>query len=215
MQFLRTLLRKIFFVKINILLNNSVTRPIINYCYNSVGWKKRRIFTKHLKKPNKNFVWKVKLLNKKFILNPIDVSSELQFKLGLEYFNISPQICIIENFINQTIDPEKIYLDIGANQGMRSFTALSTGRKTIMFEPNTYLNEINEKRCVINNFENYKIEKMCVSSEIGEQEFYFSIDHSMSSLVKEVAVKKEILEIKVVKTITLDYYFKKMNFQEI
>lgn len=215
MQSLRTFVRKIFFKFLNILFLNNLFRNFVNYIYNNVSWEKKRIITNHLINPNENIIWKIKLKNKKVIKTEIDKNDPNQFFLALAYDNISPQLCIIENQINDLLKPNQIYFDIGANQGMRSYLMLSCNRKTFMFEPNPYVNSINLKRCNLNGFSNYKLEKICLSDKEGEQEFYFSNDHSMSSLEKDAAEIRGVERIENIQTTTLDAYIEKNKLNEM
>ena len=215
MQQTRTLIRKITFLLLNILMKVSLFRKIINYIYNNLSWENKRIVTNHIYNPNQNFIWKIKLMNNRIINMNVNKIDPKQFSLALLYHNISPQLCIIENEINNLLSPNQIYFDIGANQGMRSYLMLSSNRDTYMFEPNPYLNEINLNRCELNNFKNYKIEQLCLSDRDGNQDFYFSIEHSMSSLEKDFAEIRGISKTEVVRTTTLDSYIEQNNLKEL
>ena len=211
MQKVRTLIRKIIFFNLSILFKWKITRQLMNSIYNNLSWFNKRVFTNHIKNPGLSFTWKIKLLNGVKMINFINKNDKYQFVLGLEYHNISPQICILENEINTCLSKEQMCFDIGANQGMRSYTFLSTSRKTFMFEPNPYLNELNINRCRLNKFSNYKIEPICLSNKNGSEKFYFSNDPSMSSLERDFAERRGVLKAEDVLTKTLDSYIDENN----
>ena len=162
----------------------------------------------HLKNPNQDFIWKIKLMNGRTIRMFVKKEDPRLFWMAAAYHNISPQLCMIENELNNLLSAEQVYFDIGANQGMRSYLMLDSNRRTFMFEPNPYLNNINKERCELNNFDNYKLEQLCLSDKDGIQTFYFSTEHSMSSLEKDFAEVRGISKEEQVKTTTLDSYIK-------
>jgi FkbM family methyltransferase len=84
---------------------------------------------------------------------------------------------------------------------------LAEKRKTFMFEPNPYLNNINVERCKLNGFTNYEIHPLCISDQIGEQTFYFSTEHSMSSLEEDFAIIRGISKKENIMKTTLDNFF--------
>lgn len=211
MQKLRTLIRKIVFIIINSLFKYEFFRSIINVVYNNCTWENKRKITTHLKNPDKDFVWNIKLLNGKCLKMQVEKNNKETFNLAFLYHNISPQLCILEKDIEQLLSKESIFFDIGANQGMRSYIMLVQKRKTFMFEPNNFLNDINKKRCELNKFNNYKIEPICISDSIGLEKFYFSNEHSMSSLDKRIPEIKGVSHIEEVNVNTLDLYIKENN----
>jgi len=176
-----------------------------------VTWENKRIIANHIYNPMQSFVWKIKLMNGQVIKMNVNKEDPLQYGFALLYHNISPQLCVIEHQINNLLNPDQIYIDIGANQGMRSFLFLSEKRETYMFEPNTYLNNMNLDRCKLNNFDNYKIEQLCLSNKEDVSEFYFSNEHSMSSFNKSFAEVHGISKVQKVQTTTLDSYVEKNN----
>ena len=208
MQNVRTQIRKVVFLVINFLFKFKYPRSIINIIYNNCSWENKRIITTHLINPNINFIWKIKLLNGKYLKMQVEKDKIETFNLAFLYHNISPQLCILENDIEQLLDNESYYFDIGANQGMRSYLMLVQKRKTFMFEPNNFLNNINKQRCDLNEFYNYKIEAICISDSVGKQDFYFSNEPSMSSLNKSFSEVNGVSRVEKVNINTLDNYIK-------
>jgi FkbM family methyltransferase len=154
-------------------------------------------------------------MNNKVIKMDVNKNDPMQFSLALIYHNVSPQLCMLENEINNLLSPNQPYFDIGANQGMRSYLMLACGRKTFMFEPNPDLNKINMNRCHLNNFKNFKLEQLCISDKEDIQEFYFSNEHSMSSLEKDFAEVRGVSKKEKVQTTTLDKYIEKNDIKEL
>ena len=187
MQKIRTLIRKVVFIVVNYLFRYKLLRSVVNFIYNNFNWENKRKITTHLKNPNIDFVWNIKLLNGKSLKMQVEAANKETFNLAFLYHNISPQLCVLENDIEKLLNKDSVFFDIGANQGMRSYIMLVQQRRTFMFEPNNFLNNINKKRCNLNKFSNYKIESLCISDSVGEKEFYFSNEHSMSSLDKKSA----------------------------
>jgi len=212
---LRTLIRKITFKLVNLLAKTNIGLSLVNYIYNHVSWQNKRIIQTHFVFPGRSFTWKIKLLNGGYMKSYVSKDDLYTFHLALLYHNISPQLCIIEKEINDLLLPEQVYFDIGANQGMRSFLMLQSNRKTIMFEPNPYLNGINKSRCELNGFTNYSLEQLCLSDKDGFQKFYFSNEPSMSSLKESFATIRGISKTETVKTVTLDKYVEENDLKEM
>lgn len=213
-QKIRTFIRKLLFNLSNILLKFKWYIKLFNLIYNFSPWYIKRIIYNHSNLSKIDYNWKIRLLNGTFIKSKIMKNAPKSINLALLYHNISPQICILENIIDSAIENSNVYIDIGANTGMRSLFALSKKRKVYMFEPNPVLVDIIKNRCIENNFSNYIIEQLCVSDSNTLQEFYFSNDDSMSSLEIEYAKIRGIANSTKVQTITLDSYFKEVKFEK-
>ena len=209
MQRIRTAIRITFFSLLALLLKRRTGLKLFNWFYNQSGNTVRKILYRHTPRPNLSFEWKIKLLNGKTILSPVDVKDPYTWDLSLLYNNVSPQLCILELTLFKVLKENLVYMDIGANQGMRSFIPLSEGITTYLFEPNDYLTNIIEKRCRLNNWSNYKIENIALSNQEGSQEFFFSHEPSMSSLEKSFAEQRGISESKQIEISAIDQYIKK------
>ncbi|MBI9067997.1 MAG: FkbM family methyltransferase [Salinivirgaceae bacterium] len=181
--------------------------PILaNKIYNKSRWEVKRSFLEILKPFKKEICWEIELLNTKTISAYICKDSTGWNNI-LTYYTYAPELCILENIISNYLSNKSIYVDIGANYGVRSLLMLSEGIKTYMFEANPYLIKELEERCFVNKFKNYKIESLAVSCNQSSSTFYISNRNSMSSLELEFAETKGVKETIIIETVSLDYYF--------
>ncbi len=179
---------------------------LYNFIYERSGPRVINVLHQYVKIPRKKIDWKIKLRNGKIIktkINPDDYKT-LQFALDYKWY--SPGIAIVENEILKAIGKDCLYIDIGANLGMRSLLALSNGQQTYMFEPNNEVSDINESRCKLNNYNNYQIIRKGISNKNGH--VTFNIDSSSYKSSINDNLETEFIKSLSIETITLDSFIK-------
>lgn len=206
-QALRTLIRRRIFTIINYLLNYVFILKIFNYIYERLPYSALNKIVTYIKKPKKDYFWKIKLYNGKTVNTKIYKNDDKTWQFALSYKWHNRALNFIENILDEYYSKDVPWIDIGSNLGLRSLTALSSGRPVYMFEPNKEVNSLNEERCQLNNFRNYKIIELAVSSKNGEELFYFDKSSYLSSFAKNNISLENIVKKESVKTITLDTYF--------
>lgn len=208
---MKKLIKSILVFLIKKSYNNCLTLKIMNSIYENSNWRYKDFIIRNIKFPNKDFKWKIKLLNGKYVKTKVlkDKTISWQFAFSYKWHDLG--LTKIEQILNDYYDVKYHYIDIGANLGLRALYSLSSGRNSILFEPNTELNSFTEDLCKQNNFSNYKIEPLCISSTKGKQKFYISESSYMSSLNKTNAEPDKIIKEIDVNLITLDEYINTNN----
>jgi FkbM family methyltransferase len=188
------------------LIKTNFGLEVFNKVYETSGQKWINIFHKYVKFPNKSFTWDIKLLNKKKVKTHIIKEDYKTLQFAIDYKWYSPGIARIENEILESLGKDCLYIDIGANLGMRSLIALSNAQQTLMFEPNNDVSDINENRCKLNNFTNYKIIRKGISNNNGQ--VTFNIDSSSYKSSINDNIETEFIKSEIIETISLDSYVK-------
>lgn len=203
-------MKKIIFKTIGGIVSLLIRVPFLLSLYNSIyesaPQKWVNILHQNVRMPKKRFIWNIKLRNGKRVQTGVDQSNYKTLQLALDYKWYSPGIAIVENIILNSLGNDCLYVDVGANLGMRSLCALSNGQETIMFEPNTEVAKLNEERCKLNGFTNYTIVPKGVSSSTGE--VTFSIDNSSYKSSINPTANTEVVETTTIQTTSLDDWFK-------
>ena len=125
--------RQIFLLKSNQLL--SLINPIYEYAPQSF----RNLFVKVIKYAGglqKDFMWTLYISNGNQIQVPIIAGDIKSWQLAQSYKWHDIGLKQIEEVLNEIIPIEEVYLDIGANLGVRSLYALSLEKPVYLFEPN-------------------------------------------------------------------------------
>ena len=185
----------------------------LNLTYNSMPFFIKRKIQKHFShwKFSKSFIWKIKLLNGKYI--KLNITSNKDWFNALAFYNYAPELCHIEDLIAKYLNTNSHYIDIGANNGHRSFRMLSEQRLVHLIDANPGLCQNLLELMDLNNFKNYKIQNYGISDTECELPFYVHERNSMSSFVKPENHKVLIKEELKIKCITLDDYFEKNNIK--
>ncbi|MBK9226506.1 MAG: FkbM family methyltransferase [Ignavibacteria bacterium] len=190
---------------------NKLTIGIFNYVFeNSPGFL-LEVFVRLSKQPDFDFIWKVLLSDKSKVFVRVQKNNPQSFQFALSYKWHDRGLRKLETILNDRHDKNSIFIDIGANLGLRSVYSLSQGRKTFLFEPNPKLRKFTESLFNDNNFKNFVIENVCLSNSSGSSRFYISSSSYLSSLDFEHAASDQtegnVEEINVCK-VTLDDYLK-------
>jgi len=164
--------------------------------------------------PKFDLTWTMRLMNGKKIRVPVRVDNPLSWDFALAYHWHDADIrdlewAMLRKFAADRADP--IFIDIGANMGLRSLLPLSMGLHCILFEPNEELRDFTTKMFALNDFSGYELRNMCLGDRTGAARFYFSENPYMSSLDRDwVAGQGASREIEVPVT-TLDDWMSKRS----
>jgi FkbM family methyltransferase len=201
--------RNIIVIPFNILINKSTVK-VFNNVYESSPHIFQEIFTRIIKQPKFDFHYQIKILNGNNVNVFVDKNYKPSFEFALSYKWHDIGLRNIEKILNDYYPNSDYYLDIGSNHGLRSLYSLSISRPTILFEPNLNLNQFVIKLIATNNFDNCKIENLCLSDKKGNSKFYISGSSYLSSLDIEHA-KSDTLETGIeeieVSLLSLDDYY--------
>lgn len=110
---------------------------------------------------------------------------------------------------------EPIFLDIGANMGLRSLLPLSMGLHCILFEPNQELRDFTTSMFALNNFRRFELHNVCLSDHTGTANFFISSNSYMSSLNRDwLADDSAMREIEVSGTTLDDWISKRRDLSQ-
>jgi FkbM family methyltransferase len=184
---------------------------IVNKVYNRLSSKKKAFFLRNVRKPDADFLWRIKLLNGKKVKSQTYANghpmSQLSWDFVFSYHWYDPGMCVLENIVNKALPEHANWIDIGANMGLRSLIPLSTGRQVHLFEPNPVLVKCIKERNALNGFKNCTIVNAGVSSLQGELDFYLSKSTYVSSFDPTQVPDDEKDGVKKVPVCTLDSHF--------
>ncbi len=172
----------------SVIFLNKISYRIFNYIYERSPHILVELFVRLSRQPGFDFVWKILLPNDSEVLVNVNKDLPLSFQFALSYRWHDPGLKALETLLNDKLDLEKSYFDIGANLGIRSLYPLSVGRRTILFEPNFKLNEFTVRLFIENGFTNYKTENLLMSDKQGNANFYLSPSGYLSSVSREHAM---------------------------
>ena len=191
--------------------------PIFNTTYEYAPHWLRDIFIKtvagtpiYMPQPEQDFIWNIHLSNNVDLKVPVDANDikTWQFAISYQWHDIG--LKMIEEFLNEHISIEQVFLDIGANLGLRSLYSLSMERKTILFEPNISLRHFTEQLFSDNKFSNFTIENICLGTQDNETvKLYISKSSYLSSVLEQNARQDTIVESRDVPITKLDTYVSK------
>jgi FkbM family methyltransferase len=196
MQRFRTNIRIFLFYIINNLIKLKPFMELLNYVFERTPYSVVELINRHVVIPNKQFDWTIKLYNGENVVTRIRKDNEKTMHVAIGYkwhdrgLNILEDIMV--NFLNKNHNKNSIFIDCGANMGMRSLTALSKNMKVVMFEPNDETNQINLERCRMNNFTNYELLTFGVSDKDEQKKFYFDSSSYLSTLNADIAGEDNI-----------------------
>lgn len=195
------------------MMKNNSSLKIINWLFNISSWKISDHFIRYIKKPNYNFFWRIKLINKNTVLTRVGDNHANSWDYALSYKWHDIGLSKVEKIIDDFYDENGLFIDIGSNMGLRSLTYLSSKKKCLLFEPNTDLHKFNKELFELNNFSNYELSSFCLSDSNRKEMIYISSSSYMSSLDSEIAKQDNIIDEREVKLITLDSYL--TDYKEI
>jgi FkbM family methyltransferase len=177
---MKKVIKSLFFKWYGLMFKLRVTRSVLNYFFENGSSEYRSFIIRNFEKPNFDFNWKTKLLNNKYVVVPVGKDyRSYQFSYNYKWHNIG--LSLAEKYVFDQIDYNSIYIDVGANFGLRSMYAASENREIILFEPNHELHTFTKSLFEQNRFVNYTIEPVCLSDSIGETTFYISGSSYLSS----------------------------------
>lgn len=191
MQKIRTFFRVSFFSTVNFLIRNKQILALFNYIYERSPHTFVNSVNQHILIHVNKFDWKIRLFNNKEILTRIQKSEPRSLDVALGYRWHDRGLNMLENVVVSHFEAnhkdDSIFIDCGANMGMRSLTALSEGLKVVMIEPNPSTIKMNRDRCGLNSFDNYSILPFGVSDSDEKKEFFIDSSSYLSTFDKSVA----------------------------
>ena len=191
MQRIRTFIRVAFFAIINNLIKIKPFMSLFNYVFERAPYSVVELLNRHVVIPNREFDWTIRLYNGKEVVTRIHKDNEKTMHVALGYKWHDRGLNMIEDIMVNHFEAKhrqnSIFIDCGANLGMRSLTALSKNMKVVMIEPNDETNQINLERCRMNNFSNYELLTYGVSDTDEQKKFYFDSSSYLSTLNAEIA----------------------------
>ena len=191
-----------------LMMKKKITLKIVNWLFNISSWEISDHFIRYIKKPKHNFIWKIKLINKKTVMTKVGDNHKNSWDFALSYKWHDVGLSKIENIINDFYNEDGLFIDIGSNMGLRSLTYLSSKKKCLLFEPNIDLHNFNKELFKLNNFSNYELSSFCLSDSNRKEKIYISSSSYMSSLDSQIAKQDNIIDEREVELITLDGYLK-------
>jgi FkbM family methyltransferase len=185
---------------------------LFNYIYERAPYSFVHLSNIHIKLPNKDFNWTILLNNGEKVISKIhkDGANASHVALGYKWHDRGMNLLetIIINDLMLHHEDNCLYIDCGANLGMRSMSALSKNMKVVMIEPNEDTNKLNLERCKMNDFSNFELLTFGVSNSDEQKRFYVDSSSYLSTLSSEVAhedniniVQENIIEVRKLDTI--------------
>lgn len=203
-------MKKIIFTPCFIIINFFLRIPFVltwfNALYERSPQKLVNLFHEYVVFPNKTRKWIIHLRNGKTVTTDIYQNNRKTLEFAIDYRWYSPGFAIMEKEIHEYYNKDHIFLDIGANLGIRSLIPLSLGRYIYMFEPNSETNSLNLERCKMNNYTNYEIIPMAVSSGSETMPIYYDESSYLSTLEKPSIEIAHRYNNAIVKTISIDEF---------
>lgn len=171
-----------------------------------------KLFVKFIPLPDKDNVWKILLTNKQTVNTQIAKGEKLTAEFALSYKWHSPALNKTEEILVNHTSSDAIWIDIGANMGLRSLTSLSMNRKVVFIEPNNKLNSINKERCIINHFTNIEFIEAGMSDKKGVAVFRIDSSSYKSTIENNQLNDSEVERIEKINIDTLDNQAQQKNW---
>lgn len=139
-------------------------------------------------RPKFDLIWTTRLMNggKIHIQVRADNPRSWEFAHAYHWHDVDIrdlEYALLRRFAADRIEP--IFLDIGANMGLRSLLPLSVGLHCILFEPNQELRDFTTSLFALNDFHGFELHNVCLSDYSGTATFYISTNSYMSSLDRD------------------------------
>lgn len=137
---LRRLIRRGFAV---ILLNRR-TVQLYNKIFETSPYWLANLFIRLHTRPNFDFIWSTRLLNGNTIQIPVCADNRRSWEFAHTYHWPDVGVRNLEHALLSKLcndGNEVVFLDIGANMGIRSLEPLSMGIHSVLFEPNCRLRQ--------------------------------------------------------------------------
>lgn len=171
-----------------------------------------RFFVMYVSLPSIDFIWTIKLLNGKKVKTSVFYNNILTQQFALSYKWHSPSLNKTEDILLSFTSPETVWIDIGANMGLRSLTGLSMNRNVVFIEPNSEVNSINKERCKLNHFTNFEFIEVGMSDIKGVAEFRIDSSSYNSTIENNQLNDSEVERIERINIDTLDNQAQQKNW---
>jgi len=207
MQKIRTVLKISFFFILNNVIKLKPLFVIFNFVFERSPYNLIVYFTRHIRIPNKNLNWKIKLYNNKIVKTRILKNNPKTWQFALSYKWHDRGLNMLETVLSEYFLENSIWIDCGANLGLRSLTPLSENIQVYMIEPNQETNSLCLERCELNNFKSYKILPYGVSNTDAKKSFYIDDSSYLSTLNNDILDDENIKSINTIEVRKLDTIF--------
>ncbi|WP_319421334.1 FkbM family methyltransferase [Pleurocapsa sp. FMAR1] len=191
------------------LLESPTLLKFVNFPYEYAPEKIRDFFVKHISvagAPRTDYTWILCLSNKVKLKVPVKNGDLKSWQFAQSYKWHERGLRKVEDFLHNNIPIEKVFLDIGANLGIRSLYPLSLNRPVVLFEPNSYLRSFTEELFALNNFKKFTIENICLGNHNTTTELFISKSSYLSSVIQHYAELDEVVDTISVPMMKLDDY---------
>ncbi len=178
--FTKTVVRK----SIHLLSKNKYLFTLLNYLYEISPNILISKIEPLISPPNFNYKWNIRLGNKLLNFTYFQGENRTIFHFPLSYKKNDFGIRQIEVLLHEYYPINRLYLDIGANYGLRSLYYAAMGRQCYLFEPNINCIEITKRLIKENFLTNIEIVNCVVGNESKNVEFHLSKNTYLSSLSK-------------------------------
>lgn len=191
-----------------LLLAHDLPRGILNSIYIRLGRKFINLFVTLFdsSKISNSFLWKDIHLSKKILIPVSTTSPVVSWQIALSSRWAEPQIRKFSEFYIKHNQENKVFFDIGANHGLRSYSFLLHDYHCVLFEPQVSCNQFVREVASINRLNNLVIEECVLSDKNTTVDFFISSSTYLSSLSQVNAGRSEPALKTSVKSIKLDDY---------
>ena len=138
--------------------------------------------------PKFDLMWTMRLLSGRKLQIPVRAGDPRSWEFAHAYHWHDVDIrdleyALLRKFAADGVEP--IFLDVGANMGLRSLLPLSMGSQCILFEPNRELRNFTTRLFALNDFREYELHNLCLADRTGTAAFYLATNSYMSSLDRD------------------------------
>ena len=198
---LRQRIKSIIQAAIDLLLRTRVGTKLYNRLYEISPHRITDLVVRLHARPDFDLMWVTRLMNGKRISIQVRADNPRSWEFAHSYRWHEIEIrnleyALLRRLASEGLEP--IFLDIGANMGLRSLLPLSMDLQCFLFEPNPELRDFTTSLFALNDFRNFEIHNVCLSDRAGAASFYVSTNSYLSSLDRDwLAAEEPVRQIEV------------------
>lgn len=182
---MRQLLKSISRSGLDFLLRTPAGTSLYKRLYEASPHKIADLIVRLQTQPKFDLLWTTRLMNGKKVRIQVHADDRRSWEFAHAYHWHDVEIrdlewAILRKYAADGIEP--IFIDIGANMGLRSLLPLSMGLHCILFEPNGELRDFTTELFALNELGGYELANVCLGNRVGTAAFYLSANPYMSSL---------------------------------
>ena len=204
-------LMNLSFQVIDSLIKIPLFLSVYNYFFERIPFRYVRYLAKGIHLPDRDFRWRILLRNGRTIVTKVSKGDFKTKKFAISYRWHDPSLTYLEYEIAKYLKGRKggVWVDCGANLGLRSLIAMGMDIPAILIEPNEEVNRLNMERCSMNGLKNFHILPYGVSDSDGKKTFYIDKSSFLSSLSQNEfknhhLEREEVIEIRKLDTLLYD-----------